>query len=268
MRNNSLKEQLKQERTSWVDAARGVAVISMILYHALWDLIYLYGEESGFVKYKTWYEAAPGYLWQQSICWSFILLSGYSQRYSKHPFRRGGLVLFCGWLISFVTGFAMPDAQIRFGILTFMGFAMLLFGIWRIPEKYIAEKKGFPFAAVIVSALLFLGTRNVNRHSLGFESLSFGHIPVQFYANSLTAFWGFPPKGFVSTDYFSVIPWIFLFAVGYWMHYLGAGVRLPQSLIIPTRALQFLGRHTLPIYLLHQVVLYLLFQIVFVGFFR
>ena len=37
----------------------------------MWDLVYIFGIR------MDWYEGLPGYVWQQSICWTFILLSGY-----------------------------------------------------------------------------------------------------------------------------------------------------------------------------------------------
>ena len=39
----------------------------MILYHAIWDLVYLYGFD------WQWYLGPVGTLWQQAICWTFIL---------------------------------------------------------------------------------------------------------------------------------------------------------------------------------------------------
>ena len=53
------------------DTLRGALLLSMIAYHTGWDLVYLFG-------YRVpWFTASPGYVWQQSICWGFILLSGF-----------------------------------------------------------------------------------------------------------------------------------------------------------------------------------------------
>ena len=83
----------------WLDVWRGIAVINMCLYHGLWDLVY-YFELPGF----DWYSALPGYVWQQSICWSFIFLSGYSYALGKNKFRRGATILFAGALVEAVAG--------------------------------------------------------------------------------------------------------------------------------------------------------------------
>ena len=54
-----------------IDTVRGAALVSMIAYHACWDLVYLCGAD------WPWYGSFWAYVWQQSICWTFILLSGY-----------------------------------------------------------------------------------------------------------------------------------------------------------------------------------------------
>ncbi|MDE7404312.1 MAG: DUF1624 domain-containing protein, partial [Lachnospiraceae bacterium] len=61
----------KSFRYGVLDGIRGFVVISMILYHACWDLVYIFGKD------WSWYRGRGAYIWQQSICWSFILLSGF-----------------------------------------------------------------------------------------------------------------------------------------------------------------------------------------------
>ena len=56
-------------RCALLDELRGLDLISMMLYHGMWDLVYLFGVRA------PWYGSWQGELWQQSICWVFILLS-------------------------------------------------------------------------------------------------------------------------------------------------------------------------------------------------
>ena len=79
-----------------LDSIRGAVLISMILYHGVWDLT-AFTETSW-----DWYEETPGYLWQQSICWSFILLSGYCWSLGRHHLKRGLTVFGAGILVSLV----------------------------------------------------------------------------------------------------------------------------------------------------------------------
>lgn len=57
-----------------IDALRGLALLNMLVYHAMYDWVYIFGHASGW--YDIW--STHCHVWQQYICWSFILLSGYS----------------------------------------------------------------------------------------------------------------------------------------------------------------------------------------------
>lgn len=63
------------------------------------------------------------------------------------------------------------------------------------------------------------------------------------------------PKDFFSTDYFPLLPWLFLFWVGYFLHQLAgrAGMEPLRRSVCPP--LGWMGRHSLVIYLLHQPVI-------------
>lgn len=64
-------------------------------------------------------------------------------------------------------------------------------------------------------------------------------------------------EGFVSTDYFPLLPWIFVFLLGTWAgKYIKEG-RLPRWFYeAKCPPLAGVGRHSLLIYMLHQPVLY------------
>lgn len=79
-----------KRRYVWIDNVRAIAVISMIVYHAVWNLVYLYG-----VKW-TWYEGILAKIWQQSTCWTFILLSGFCWSLSRRPLKQGIFVSAAG----------------------------------------------------------------------------------------------------------------------------------------------------------------------------
>ena len=88
-----------------------------------------------------------------------------------------------------------------------------------------------------------------------FDSL--GTVPQGWYRNDLTACLGFPGPDFFSTDYFSLVPWCFLFLAGYFLHRLLEGPLArwdPDALRCPP--LEALGRQSLPVYMIHQPVIY------------
>ena len=64
-------------RLHLLDALRGFLMLNMIAYHGMWNLVYLFGVKA------SWYSGTPKYLWQQFICWTFILLSGFSTQVTR-----------------------------------------------------------------------------------------------------------------------------------------------------------------------------------------
>lgn len=195
-----------RRRIASLDALRGLTLVSMIAYHACWDLVYLFHAD------WDWYRGTGAYIWQQSICWTFILLSGFCFSLGRRPLRRGRRCSAAGWVVTLVTVLFMPEEQIWFGVLTLIGSCMLLM----VPlEKLLRHVPvGVGLAA---SAALFTLLRNVNQGTLGFEDWTLGTVPEGLYRNLLTAYIGFPPPDFFSTDYFSLLPWLFLFLAGHFL---------------------------------------------------
>ena len=230
---------MSNKRRHELDTLRGLTLVSMIAYHACWDLVYLFGKD------WAWYRSEGAYLWQQSICWTFILLSGYCVSLGRRKYRRGAEVFAAGVLISAVTWVAMPSSRIFFGVLSLLGSAML---ITAAVEPWL--KKLPPACGLGGSFLLFLFFRGVSGGTLGFGAV---RVPDVLYRSYFTACFGFPPKGFFSTDYFALLPWIFLFWCGFYLYQLHPnGAKRSVSLPLITA----MGRKSLLIYLLHQPLVY------------
>ena len=240
----------KKVRYSQIDMLRGICIISMIIYHTVWDLVYIYGID------WIWYKSRLASVWQQSICWTFILLSGFCLPMGKHPVKRGMIVFGAGGLITAVTMVIMPKQPVMFGILTFIGTCTILVGLL---NKFI-QKRISPIitaTGMIINFLLFAFTYSVNYRAVGVFSEKLIRLPGKLYYNYFTAFLGFPQSGFFSTDYFSVIPWIFLFLMGYFAHFLVLDNKITREWNgrWRCRPLEWVGSHSLIIYLLHQPVI-------------
>ena len=153
----------------------------------------------------------------------------------------------------------MPGNAVWFGVLGLLGSAMVIL----IPLDKILHKIS-PYIGMTGSFLLFLLTKQINIGTLGLEGLAEWTLPKGLYQNYLTAYIGFPPSYFYSTDYFSLIPWLFLFITGYFVYKVFEKrdwlVKLPDIQLAP---LSWLGKHSLIIYMLHQPLVYVCLYIIY-----
>lgn len=236
-----------KNRLHFLDALRGFNLINMIAFHGLWNLVYLFGMRA------DWYTGSPGYLWQQAICWTFIVLSGFCWNLGRHHLKRGLTVFGGGLIVTAVTCIVMPESRIVFGVLTCLGSCMLLL----IPAEKLL--RNVPAAIGLAASFgSFLLLRNISSGTLGFERFVLCSLPETLYRNLLTAYLGFPPRGFFSTDYFPLFPWFFLFVTGSFLFRVLEERKLNEKLFAKGQVpvLNWLGRHSLIVYLLHQPVLY------------
>ena len=246
-----------------LDVLRGLCLISMILYHAMYDVVAILGRP------VSWYWEWPGYLWQQSICWTFILLSGFCWGLSRRPVRHALLVSGAGLLVTVVTLFAMPSELILCGVLTLLGLCgLLLCALHKLLE--LLSLRIPPLFGLLCSLLLFFLLRDLPHGSLGFEGLTVCALPDSLYQFPPAAILGFPAPGFSSSDYFPLLPWFFLYLSGHFLRLVFASRPHVQNFLFGPQEQKekamlapfaFLGRHSLLIYLLHQPILLGLFSL-------
>ena len=247
MQTINVKNETIKQRYHSLDSVRGLLLVLMIIYHTMYDIsIFSRGE---FSVLNT-----GGYIFQQFIGWGFIFLSGMCRTIGKRHLRRGLIILTGAAPVSLVSYIVMPDMPINFGILVFMGSATLIM----IPlEKCIKESHAT--VGMLISMAIFILCKNVPYGNLGFEGLELMELPDFLYRNTATAYLGFPPVGFVSGDYYPLIPWFFLYLSGYffWKR-LGKEPLIQKGLFVKVPVLAFMGRHSLLIYLIHQPVCFAL----------
>ncbi len=232
------------KRIHALDTLRGITIVSMVLYHLFYDLVYIFGYN---ISFYTIERVKP---WQISIAVSFFIISGISATLSKRDklLKRGLILTLLGILITLVTVFAIPDEKIIFGVLNGLGASMIIL--------YFSEKFFKKFGEEFLM-FLFL-TLFVIFYSLpsGFINLIFKEINIggPLYEYNLF-FLGFPSRSFTSSDYFPLIPWMFIYHFGYF-----AGVFLKKNNFFGVygreNILSKIGRNSLSIYLLHQVLIY------------
>ncbi|MFQ7003899.1 MAG: heparan-alpha-glucosaminide N-acetyltransferase domain-containing protein, partial [Ruthenibacterium lactatiformans] len=132
-------------RIAAFDALRGFALVNMAVYHGVYDWVYVFGRPA------AWFtQTGNAHIWQQFICWTFILLAGAVFPYGKHAVRRGAVTFGCGFLLTAVTMLVMPSEQILFGVLHLIGAAVLLSALLR---RFLDRAPALPGA--IASCVLF-----------------------------------------------------------------------------------------------------------------
>ena len=218
-----------------LDAFRGICILGMVAVHFIYDLTVLYA-------LVPWQPPAEFLFLQQWGGVLFLLLSGTCVTLGSKSVRRGGIVLGCGLLVSAATWvlyrhFSFPQSiLIYFGVLHCLGACMLLWPFFsRLPR----------WALAILGAVLAAVGLYINGMRVSYPWL----MPL-----------GIPWQGFVTADYFPLLPNLGFFLLGAVLGKTFYKEKVSQfpgvnAQAIPIRFLTFCGRQSLWIYLLHQPIL-------------
>ena len=235
----------KPARYSLIDAVRAAAVINMIAYHLLYNIFTVFGVWPGF------YLSTPAIIWERFICFTFIIVSGMSVNFSRHGYRRGIILNLCGAAVTVATVLLIPEQAVRFGVLNFIGCAMMITFALRNELSRIRPEVG-----MAVFFVLFMLCYGIPEGYIGIFSCPLINLPQELYQFRWLSFLGFPSRDFFSADYFPILQFIFLYLFGFelWRFIEQRGIDRFLHKKIPV--LDFIGRHSLIIYLVHQPVLY------------
>lgn len=235
-----------------LDELRGAAIILMVLYHAGYDLVAIFG-----IDFPFFYSPLLNFL-RDIIAGMFIVLSGVACNLSRNNLKRGAITFLLGLLMTAATALVIPDQIIVFGILHFLGVSMMLFALLRPALEKIPPRLGG-----IIFALLFLVLFSLPRGSVGLFGFKMD-LPIGLYGTSFLFPLGFPSPAFYSSDYYPLLPWFLLFLCGSFAGVFVRERRCPSA-FYNTRVpwLAAVGRNTIYIYLLHQPIIYGLFMLIF-----
>lgn len=245
---NEQKEKRKSKpRIHLLDELRGFAIFCMVFYHAFYSIGYFFHWDWGLTLLNFFSPAEPYF------AGLFILISGISSNLSHSNIERGSKLFFIAYLVTVVTYFAVgQDAIIHFGILHMLSVCMMLYGILTKVCKLIPMWVGFVF-----NAILFTLTISVVHGTIGIPFVWSMRLPSEWYMTDFLYPLGMPYPGFVSSDYFPLLPWLFLFFAGCFFGRLAVQKKFPKftyKFHVPFFSL--IGRHALLIYLLHQPVIF------------
>ena len=126
-------------------------------------------------------------------------------------------------------------------------------------EEYRGSARGMEVSLLyLLSFALFLLCYRVPEHVF----LAF-RLPEALYRDDFTACFGFPPRDFFSTDYFPLLPWLFLFWCGFYLYDITRRDSALLSVRLPL--LTVMGRYSLWVYLFHQPIIYAVLSLIFHG---
>lgn len=238
-------------RVGLFDEIRGFAIICMVVYHAMFDLRFIYGFDVP-VFFESWFDIV-----RDIFAGAFMFISGTVCRYSSNNLKRGVQCFFIGMIMTFVLPF-FTGSTIMFGILHFMGISMMLYGLF---EKAL-DKLPAP-VGIILCVLLFIFTMNVQEGFFGIGSFTLD-IPQKAYNVGVLFPFGIKNSSFRSSDYFPLLPWLFVFIAGSYFGVYAKNGDLPKWFYnTHIKWLAAVGRYTIWIYVLHQPILYLIFNLIF-----
>jgi uncharacterized membrane protein len=231
----------KMDRFWEVDAARGVAIIMMIVYHSAYDLDTLGG-------YDIQSTTGPWALFADVTAGLFLFLVGVSLAISRARttltgwslFRkylaRGSRILAYGVVLT-VVFLALGMGVVAFGILHLIGISIIL--------AYPFLK--LRFTNLVLGTLIFAAGQYIL--SQGLDSQSIWLLPF-----------GIVPEGMIMPDYRPLLPWFGVVLIGLFFGDVvyGDGRRpavTEDEAPVPARLLLPMGRNSLFIYLIHQPIL-------------
>ena len=223
-------------RYAAIDAARGVAIAAMVIYHAVWDADFLGLAPPAL--FTGW-----GWEWFRfAILGSFLFLVGvglqlgHGQELRAKAFVRRFLLVAGGAaLVTAASMLAFPQHVIVFGVLHNIAVSSVLaLAFLRLPWTVTALA-----AAAAIAA---------------------GQLVVPIFDTPLLGWIGFMETPPASRDFVPLAPWFGVVLAGVAVARLGApgkGLARWQPRLVLGRLLVLAGRRSLAIYLLHQPLIFL-----------
>lgn len=233
---SSTAATMGKSRVPQIDAARGIAVVAMVIYHFSWDL-------GHFGVISTDVGSDPGWrLFAKAIAASFLIIVGISlERAGRNGIRWRAfarrLAILCGAALFVTIGsyLAFPDRYIFFGILHMIAVgSVLALPFLRLPA-------GVVLAAAMLAIVLP------------------GLVEWDGFNHPALVWIGLGTVLPATNDFEPVFPWLGWILLGIAFGKLRLSVLETVENSGRPAVLEGLGRWSLPIYLVHQPVLFALF---------
>lgn len=243
---------MERQRVRMLDILRGCAMVLVIAYHVLYDLVFI--EDIPLPVWLTPYEPVVETV-HSGFLWVLFAVSGVCSGYSHNLLRRGVWLSVVGFVITVVSVLWLPEYAIVFGVLSCFGGCMILTALC----SKVLDAIPWPILTVlgVLLWMIFMDFSKGVLHLL-FTDVTFT-LPKVEYLYPL----GIVGGSFYSIDYFPLIPFIFMFWTGRGL-YRPISKRQFPAWFYKARCpvLEWMGRHSLLIYVVHQPILLLFFMLI------
>lgn len=233
----------RYNRVGILDALRGFAMIFVMTYHLLYDLIFFAGKNIPFFFSEG-----------MDIIHNIFLIilfsvSGICAGFSKNVLKRGATLFLMGELLTMATDAFFQDELIVFGVLSCFGMSMLIYGVISPVMKKIPQ----PVVFVVFAALSVIFFNFHKDESLFFivDSIKLNFPENTHYLYPL----GITSPDFRSADYFPLLPFGTIFLAGTGLSEIFVNKELPEFFYrIRIPFINFCGKYSLWFYIIHQPV--------------
>lgn len=245
------KDKIKKQRAFELDFFRGLSIVLMMVMHFAWNMRYAFGFDVFSVlesKY-FWTFVEPFFL-----C-IFVGVSGICCTFSRNNFFRGlklsGVAILFSIATYLLTKYAELDCLILFNVLHMLGVSILIYSL------IIFVENKFKINPIITNTLM------------GFFGIYILAVGQQIYRleGIIESQWLLPfgilGESYIEmADYMALIPWFGAFLVGAVVGRTCYSERKsliknpPKALLAISKPFEFVGRHSLIIYVVHQPVIY------------
>ena len=248
----------KKQRAFELDALRGVAIVMMMFMHFSYDIRYEFG-------FNTFAYLRSAWFWSfvhPIIIVLFVGLSGICCTFSRNNFKRGGKLLLVALAFTAVTSFITfkigINCLILFNVLHMLSVSTLVYALIALIEKITKIKPNqLTFILILFGLWVCMTSNNLDMYAYESDNMLLYPLGIMVQGQPDVA------------DYMPLIPWMGVFLIG-----AAAGRVLykekktlfggaAKTVRAVTRPLEFMGRHSLIIYLVHQPVIYGVLYLIF-----
>ena len=253
-------KRLAKDRAWELDFLRGIALIMMLFMHMSWDVRYEFGADIFSYLEEGWFWSFV----HPVIVVLFVSVSGVCCTFSRSNVKRGlklliATVLFYGGtaIVTFVFGI---NCLIIFNVLAVLTCGIFLYALIQFIEK---KTKVNPNVVSFIMGLtgLYIVICGCDISYMDFSTDNLLFIPLGFAIENEP--W--------MADYMPLFPWLGVFLIGCVVGRLCYREKKTlfanrgKAMTAIARPVEFIGRHSLIIYLTHQPVIYGVLFLIFMA---